>query len=267
VSKNDGASPGKIRIGTSGWMYKHWREVFYPAKLPVKNWLNYYFQFFDTVEVNNTFYHLLPEQTFAAWAQKAPADFLYAIKANRYLTHVKKLRDPEQPLARLFAGIRQLKNHAGPILYQLSPNWHCDPKRLEYFLRQLPRPWRHVLEFRHPSWCHKDIRSLLVKNKVSWCIHDMRDSGCPAWVTGPLVYIRFHGPASAQSEECPGCYSSSHLEDWAERIRVYARWGLDVFAYFNNDSQGFAVKNALKLKSLLGLHTHQRAEEPAGHWW
>ena len=254
----------KLHVGTSGYSYKEWKGNFYPEDLPAKEMLSYYSRRLPAVEINNTFYHLPKEETFAAWGKKAPPDFLYAIKASRYLTHIKRLKDPEEGLARFFAGVKRLKDHAGPILFQLPPHWHWDQERLRYFIRQLPSRWRHVFEFRHPSWCNEEVRSLLTKKKVSFCIHDLRDFSCPKWVTGPLVYVRFHG---ATAIKYAGCYDSSHLQEWAEHIREYQQSGLDVFAYFNNDNQGYAVKNAQELRTLLKLASPPGAEKPAEQWW
>src|SRR5919112_5310720 len=134
---------GRARVGCSGWQYKHWRGDFYPAGLPQARWFDHYADRFDTVEINNSFYRLPERATFAAWAERAPPDFVYAVKASRFLTHMKKLKDPEEPIERLFSRMRALGTHLGPVLYQLPPGWKLDHDRLEYFLQALPRGIRH----------------------------------------------------------------------------------------------------------------------------
>jgi hypothetical protein len=141
-----------IRIGCSGWQYQHWRGDFYPAELPQQQWLEYYAERFDTVEINNTFYRLPEAATFAAWGRRAPRGFLYAVKASRYLTHMKKLKDPGEPIARFFSRASRLRRSFGPVLYQLPPRWPMNLDRFRTFLRVLPRRRRHAVEFREPSW-------------------------------------------------------------------------------------------------------------------
>lgn len=239
----------RVRIGTSGWIYRHWRGNFYPPDLPVRSWFAYYARHFDTVEINNSFYRLPSEATFVAWRRQAPPHFLYAVKASRFLTHMKKLKDPEEPLRLLLGRARQLGPHLGPILYQLPPHWKCDIERLRPFLKVLPRGLTHVFEFRDASWFNEQVRAALTDAGVSFCIHDMRDCGCPTWVTGAAVYLRFHGPTEAAYA---GRYDLGHLRRWAGRIRRWQRAGHDVYVYFNNDDRGYAVMNACELRQLLG---------------
>jgi uncharacterized protein YecE (DUF72 family) len=236
------------RVGTSGWIYKHWRGIFYPSRLPVKQWFAHYATVFDTVEVNNSFYRLPSEEAFAAWAKQAPPGFLYAVKASRFLTHMKKLKEPEAPLALLLGRARRLGAHLGPILYQLPPHWGCDVARLRAFLPHLPPELSHVLEFRDPSWYTEPVRDALAEHGVCFCIHDLRGAHCPEWLTGPAVYVRFHGPTPSAYA---GGYPRPHLRRWAERIAGYLRAGRDVFAYFNNDDAGHAVANARELRELI----------------
>ena len=240
---------GRIRIGTSGWIYRHWRGVFYPRELPVKRWFAFYAEHFDTVEINNTFYRLPSESAFAAWRKQAPNDFLYAIKASRFLTHMKKLRDAQAPLANVLGRARRLGPRLGPILYQLPPRWHADAARLRQFIELLPANLNHVFEFRNPSWCNDEIRELLTAAGMSYCVHDMRGFECPRWLTGPVGYVRFHGPAEPKYS---GRYSESHLGAWAEQIQQWSADGHDVYVYFNNDAQGHAVTNARELLTLVG---------------
>jgi uncharacterized protein YecE (DUF72 family) len=237
-----------VRIGTSGWNYKHWRGVFYPPGLPVARWFDFYARYFDTVEINNTFYRLPPAETFDAWRTQAPPGFLYAVKASRFLTHMKKLKDPEEPVERLMTRACHLECTLGPILYQLPPHWGCDLSRLRDFLAVLPRGFTHVMEFRDPSWYTAAVRELLVETGTSFCIHDMRGSVSPPWVTGPAVYLRFHGPTELKYA---GYYGPELLRPWAGRVEEYACQGRSVYAYFNNDNEGYAVRDAMTLREMV----------------
>jgi uncharacterized protein YecE (DUF72 family) len=244
------AQRGEVRVGTSGWIYKHWRGVFYPKESSPRDWFRLYARAFDTVEINNSFYRLPSEDAFDAWRRQAPPGFVYALKASRYLTHMKKLKDPEPGLDLLLGRTRRLGAHLGPVLYQLPPHWRCNLDRLRDFLAGLPRDLRHVFEFRDPSWYTDAVRDLLAESGAGFCIHDMRGSEAPPWVTGPLVYVRFHGPAG---QKYAGRYDRDDLRRWAEPIAGLSESGRDVYAYFNNDNAGHAVANALELKELLHL--------------
>jgi uncharacterized protein YecE (DUF72 family) len=242
------AGRGRARIGCSGWEYKHWRGDFYPTELPRTRWFEHYAATFDTVEINNTFYRLPEERTFAAWAARAPARFLFAIKASRFLTHMKKLKDPEEPLDRLFTRMRPLERHLGPVLYQLPPGWKCDAVRLEHFLQALPKGVRHVLEFRDSSWYADGIMALLEQFGVALCLHDMRGSASERARVGPFVYVRFHGAAGNYG----GAYSEARLSGWADWLNAQRAAGADVYAYFNNDVGGHAPRDARTLRRLMG---------------
>ena len=235
------------RIGCSGWEYKHWKGEFYPSGMPRTAWFAFYASRFDTVEINNTFYRLPEVSTFAAWSARAPRGFLYAVKASRFLTHMKKLKDPEEPLDRLFTRMRPLRRHLGPVLYQLPPAWKLDRARLEHFLQELPAGVRHVLEFRDPSWYADDVLAMLERHDVALCLHDMRGSASGRERVGPFVYVRFHGPTGQYN----GGYSDERLEDWADWLRREQRAGRDVYAYFNNDVGGHAPRNAQTLRRLM----------------
>jgi uncharacterized protein YecE (DUF72 family) len=238
----------QVRIGTSGWIYRHWRGVVYPSRLRTKDWFGHYAALFGTVEINNSFYRLPSEEAFDAWAHQAPLGFLYAVKASRFLTHMKKLKDPEGPLALILGRARRLGAHLGPILYQLPPHWRCDVARLRSFLELLPPELCHVFEFRDPSWYTDAVRDALTEHGACFCIHDLRGADCPEWLTGPAVYLRFHGPTE---QAYAGGYPRAHLRRWAERIAGYVQAGRDVFAYFNNDDAGHAVADAQTLRSLV----------------
>jgi uncharacterized protein YecE (DUF72 family) len=248
-----------IRIGCSGWNYKHWRGPVYPPEMPVRSWFDHYASIFDTVEVNNTFYRLPEPETFAAWHQRAPANFLYAIKASRFLTHLKRLLDPEEPVIRLFEHARELGDRFGPILYQLPGSFHRDLPRLDHFLSLLPRTLgeaggipknlrlHHVIEFRHPSWYVDETYQVLDARSVTLCLHDMAGSTITEPDVGPIVYVRFHGPGGRYF----GRYENARLDRWATRLYERVKAGRDVFAYFNNDPEGMAVVNARELQSLM----------------
>ena len=234
-------------IGCSGWQYKHWRGEFYPADLPGTRWFEYYAQRFDTVEINNTFYRLPETATFARWAQRAPMRFLFAVKASRFLTHMKKLKDPEEPLSRLFERMQPLGLHLGPVLYQLPPGWKLDQGRLEHFLQALPRGPRHVMEFRDPSWYADNVSSLLERYGVARCLHDMKGSATGMERVGPFVYVRFHGASGTYS----GGYPPDRLQRWADWLLSQRRAGCAIYGYFNNDIGGHAPRDAVTLRGFM----------------
>jgi uncharacterized protein YecE (DUF72 family) len=234
----------EIRIGTSGWYYDHWSGRFYPADLPKSKWFEYYAQYFDTVEINNTFYHLPKEQTLQRWHTIAPKNFLYAVKANRYITHIKKLKDAAGPLERFLDIAGLLKSRLGPILYQLPPSLQKDLDLLEDFIKLLPKRKTAVFEFRHESWYSDDTYNLLDKTGVGFCIHDMPGKESPRIVTGGVIYVRFHGTTGRYS----GSYSKSQLQDWANWLKEQSKNVRSIYVYFNNDVQAHAIKNAKQLK-------------------
>ncbi len=237
--------PGRIFIGTSGWNYKHWRGVFYPRELPAKEWFDYYRKKFDTVEVNNTFYNLPASSVFKNWRKQAPPDFIYAVKANRYITHMKKLKEPGSALKNFFLRVNHLKDSLGPILYQLPPYWRCDAKRLEGFLKKLPKDKIHVFEFRNDSWFTQEIFEMLKAHKASFCIHDMPYVKCPEITIGKVAYLRLHGAAAIYQ----GGYSIKILKRWTSWISAQAK-SRDVYVYFNNDAEGHAPEDAVRLRQI-----------------
>ena len=243
-----------VRIGTSGWVYPHWRGLFYPEGLPQKRWLAHYASVFDTVEINNTFYRLPAADTFIAWRRQAPRGFVYAVKASRFLTHQKKLRDPEESLRLFFERARHLGESLGPILYQLPPRWRADPQRFHGFLSRLPARYTHVVEFRDQSWFVEEIFALMERFGVAHCIHDFPALTVPLRATAAPVYLRFHGDVGYS-----GDYAPKALEAWARRIERWRADGLPVFAYFNNDAGGYAVENARTLRDLLGVSSRGTA--------
>jgi uncharacterized protein YecE (DUF72 family) len=238
-----------IRIGCSGWQYQHWRGEFYPAELPQSRWFAHYALSFDTVEINNSFYRLPEAGTFAKWRDQASRRFLYAIKASRFLTHMKKLKDPEEPIARFFDRAKHLGSHLGPVLYQLPPRWPVDLPRFEHFLAALPRGVQHTVEFRETSWYDERVYELLRHYKVAMCLHDMEGSASERMVVGPFVYVRFH----KGTKKYGGRYSDARLDDWAEWLSERATEGLDVFAYFNNDTGGHAPRDAVRFRQRMQM--------------
>jgi uncharacterized protein YecE (DUF72 family) len=257
------------RVGCSGWNYKSWRGRFYPETLPARSWLAHYASVFDTVEVNNSFYRLPEETTFAAWRQGTPRGFLMAVKASRYLTHLKRLRDPVEPLQRLFERAAALGPRLGPVLYQLPASFTRDHDRLALFLTALPRrlrtrgsrggtierPLTHVMEFRHPSWYVPETFDLLGRERVSLCLHDKEGSAISGPAVGPTVYVRFHGTSGRYH----GSYDEPTLRRWASRFDGWARERRPVFAYFNNDPEAVAVANAGTLRRLLRQDAERRS--------
>jgi len=236
----------KLYIGTSGWNYNHWRSVFYPEELPQSKWLEHYCHTFDTVEVNNSFYRLPEKKTFEAWREQTPEGFTFSIKASRYLTHIKRLRDPEEPLQRLMDRAIGLSDKLSIVLYQFPTNWKLDLERLEHFLRMLPTSPRSAFEFRDASWQSEKVWSLLSKYKVAYCVMDSPGLPLHPRTTCDYSYIRMH----SGGEDTEGDYTSEHLREWAGRVSDMLTRG-DVYVYFNNDNKGFAVRNALDLRGLL----------------
>jgi uncharacterized protein YecE (DUF72 family) len=226
--------------------------MIYPQGLSQRQWLQHYSSLFDTVEINNSFYRLPGAGSFESWRDQVPPGFVYAVKASRFLTHMKKLKDPEDSLALLFERIVHLGSTLGPILYQLPPHWRVDRARLERFLRALPQQYRHVMEFRDASWIEEEVFRLLQEHQVAHCIHDLGTFEVPNRVTAPFSYVRFHGGRSRG-----GNYPGDVLESWARQIEEWMVQGLSVYAYFNNDVGGHAVRNARTLIARLDNKIHQ----------
>jgi uncharacterized protein YecE (DUF72 family) len=237
----------EIRIGTSGWHYDHWVGRFYPEGLRKEQWLEYYAQHFDTVEINNTFYHLPRAQTMVNWHDRVPAHFLFAVKASRYITHVKKLHDTVEEVQRFFELADLLKRRLGPVLYQLPPSLHKNLERLDEFILSLPKRNHAVFEFRHRSWCDEETFDLLRRRGVALCVHDLGESAPPRLVTGEMAYVRFHGTDSRYA----GNYPDHLLHDWAGWLKSIAGNVRAVYAYFNNDISGHALNNARTLKQIM----------------
>ncbi|MDP8993762.1 MAG: DUF72 domain-containing protein [Pseudomonadota bacterium] len=241
------AQRGEIRIGCSGWNYKHWRERFYPKGLPVARWFGFYAEHFDTVEINNSFYMLPKAATFDKWREQAPPGFRYAVKANRFLTQAKKLKDCGEPLERMMPLFRRLRGTLGPVLYQLPPRFRINLERLERFLELVPKDVVNVFEFREKSWYSAETFALLERHGASFCVHDMPGSASERVSVGPVAYLRFHGGEGKYW----GRYSDEGLLSWTDWIVAEARGGRDVWCYFNNDIEAHAIHDALTLKAMV----------------
>jgi len=237
----------RCHVGTSGWVYPHWKGVFYPEDLPQSRWFEYYARHFETVEINNTFYRLPRESTFDRWRDQAPERFTYAVKASRYITHLKHLRECAEPVERFLGRARRLGDRLGPVLYQLPPHWGADPGRLAEFAALLPQDLIQVFEFRNGRWFIEPVREILERHSLSFCIFSLPGAECPLWVTGQVVYIRFHGADRVYG----GRYSHEQLKVWAQRIQDFLIQGHDVYVYFNNDAFGYALENARELKEMV----------------
>jgi uncharacterized protein YecE (DUF72 family) len=239
--------PASIRIGCSGWQYRDWRGRFYPTGLPAGRWLEYYAEHFDTVELNASFYRLQAATTFRSWSRRLPAGFVMAVKASRYLTHTKRLREPAEPLARLWSRAEALGSHLGPVLYQLPPRWKFDGDRLRGFLEALPDGRPQAIEFRDRAWNTPEAYELLVQAGVALCLHDMPGSNPDPRPVGPFVYVRFHGAGQRYG----GRYDDDTLRAWADRLAAWREAGLTSWVYFNNDIGGEAPRDATRLRELL----------------
>jgi uncharacterized protein YecE (DUF72 family) len=242
---------GTIRVGCSGWTYRHWRGPFYPDKLAAKRWFAYYAETFGTVELNTSFYHLPTPQTFGKWRDQAPPGFRYAVKAPRFITHMKKLKDCAEPVGEFIGRARNLGETLGPLLYQLPPRWAFNRERLETFLDHLPHDLQHVLEFRERSWMSAEILAMLDDRGIGFCTHDMPGLVTERWSAGPLAYVRFHGTEGKYW----GRYSDEALTGWADWIGNEAKAGRDVWCFFNNDIHAHAIDDALTLRAMIAQAT------------
>lgn len=238
---------GALYIGTSGWSYRDWAGAFYPSGLPQRSWLPYYAQHFSTVELNSPFYRLPPRKTFAGWRDKVPPGFLFAVKASRFITHVKRLEDAAEPLGRLFEAVEGLGEKRGPILFQLPPKMKVDVERLAAFLAGLPKGWRTTFEFRHASWFRDEVYALLKQADAALCIASTPRYPLEVRATASYAYARLHGSKRLYASK----YTEEELREWAESFAGFLRDGLDVYVYFDNDCRAYAVDNAQRLGDLL----------------
>lgn len=242
----------RIHVGTSGWHYAHWLGPFYPEGLRSGEMLRFYCQRLRTVEINSSFYHLPRQGTFRAWQQATPRDFTFAVKASRYITHMKKLKDPEPALEKFLLHAGELGNKLGPILFQLPPYWRRDAARLEEFLHALPKQRRFAFEFRDPSWFHEEVYSLLRQHTAAFCVFDLAGQQSPALLTADFAYLRLHGPSEFKYA---GRYSRAQLRSWLRCAESWLAEGAqEVFVYFDNDEAGYAALNAQELQQMAHAH-------------
>jgi uncharacterized protein YecE (DUF72 family) len=253
-----------VFVGTSGWQYRHWRGVFYPEGLAQNRWLGYYSERFASVEVNNTFYHLPEASVFAHWAERTPGDFVVAAKMSRYLTHVKRLHDPAEPVARFLERARALGSKLGPVLVQLPPTLESDPAALRDVLGRLSSSVRVAVEFRHGSWENDETHQILADHGAAWCLTDAGGGQGPFRRTCDWTYLRFHFGTAWPNP----CYDEGHLAWWADRLA--AEWGPEahIYVYFNNDGRGCAPRDAVTFARLCrdrGLHPTRVADPSETH--
>lgn len=234
-------------IGTSGWSYAHWKGPFYPADIHEDEMLDFYCRHFQSVEINNSFYHLPHKTTLGHWRDNTPNGFLFSVKASRYITHMKKLNDPRQSVEALFDRISVLGNKLGPILFQLPPKWHNNHERLADFLDALSKEFRYVFEFRDQSWLNEENYALLTRHNAALCIYELNGFLSPRQVTADFVYVRLHGPAGPYQGE----YDNQTLAGWAGAFSTWSAQGKSIYCYFDNDEAGYAANNAKSIQSML----------------
>jgi uncharacterized protein YecE (DUF72 family) len=236
-----------LYIGTSGWSYDHWKGPFYPEELASQDMLGYYAQRLRSVEINTSFYRLPERATFEHWRHAVPDGFVFSAKASRYITHMKKLKDPKASVRRFFTRAGALGRALGPILFQLPPRWSFDERRLADFLDQLPAKHRYAFEFRDPTWLNDRAFALLGQHNAAVCIYDLAGFRSPLEITTDFIYLRLHGPKTGYG----GRYDTRALARWAKRISIWSQDSRTVYCYFNNDECGYAVDNALRLQAML----------------
>ena len=238
---------GAIHVGTSGWHYRHWVGPFYPSGTPASSYLSFYTNHLAAAEINGSFYRMPSEKTLAAWRDAVPRGFRFAAKASRFITHAKKLSLPLAQYDRFFDGIGTLGKTLGPILFQLPPRWRVNRERLQAFLEVLPKRHRYTFEFREPGWLNPDVYQLLAKHRAALCLYHIAGFESPIETTADFVYIRLHGPGAKYQ----GTYSGAALRKWARRIEAWSAEGKTVWCFFDNDQNGYAAKDALRLQAML----------------
>ena len=236
-----------VHIGTSGWHYKHWIATFYPPDVRPTQMLRWYAERFDTVEINNSFYRLPAATALESWCRETPAEFCFAVKASRYITHNRKLNDPESAKEKFISLVEKLGRRLGPILFQLPPGWKANVDRLDQFLAALPRTHRYAFEFRNPTWNVAAVYEALRRHNAAYCMYELAGFQSPIEITADFTYMRLHGPGNKYQ----GDYSRQILRNWAKRIEAWRKKLRHVFVYFDNDQAGFAAKNALELKKMI----------------
>lgn len=240
---NEPNKKGDWFIGTSGWQYKHWKKLFYPEELKTSSWLNFYCRNFDIVELNSSFYHQPSKDVFAGWAAAVPPQFVFAVKAPSFFTHLKKLSDPGSQLKAFIESAGALGPHLGPILFQLPPRWHLNIERFETFVDKLPDGLKVTVEFRDPTWHRPELFDLLEKKNIAFCIYELGGYQSPVISTASFIYIRLHGPG----QKYEGSYPDYRIRNWAIQVKNWTELGKDVYVFFDNDQFAYAPHNALDL--------------------
>ncbi|HUQ67496.1 MAG TPA: DUF72 domain-containing protein [Flavitalea sp.] len=236
-----------IHIGTSGWHYKHWKGTFYPDGIKESQQFEAYMKYFSTVELNNSFYMLPAAQTFENWRNATPKNFVFAVKSSRFFTHMKKLIVDKSSISKFFTNASRLEEKLGVVLFQLPPRWQVNSERLETFIAALPKGNRYTFEFREHSWYNEEVYAILRNNNCAFCIYELEYHLSPMEVTADFVYVRLHGPGNKYQ----GSYSETILKEWAVRCKDWQKKGKDVFIYFDNDQEGYAAFNAVRLNELV----------------
>jgi len=234
-------------IGTSGWHYNHWKGCFYGADIKPEAMLGSYVQHFDTVEINNSFYRLPSKEAVKKWVTQTPSQFIFSVKASRYITHNRKLKEPKEILVRFLDMTKGFGKKLGPILFQLPPAWKVNEQRLKEFLIALPKRRRYVFELRNPTWHTRRVLQILEQAGAAFCIFELNGYRTASHLTSDFVYVRLHGPGKAYQ----GNYPKSVLANWARQVEAWAKDENDVFFYFDNDQGGYAAKNATTLQKLV----------------
>ena len=248
-----------VYIGTSGWSYKSWEKTFYPADLPKNRYFEFYTSQFPTVEINATFYRLPTLRMVRGWRDKAPPGFVFALKGSRFITHMKRLNNLGGGIREYFSRVHALEQKTGVVLWQLPPNMKNDPPRLDRFLKRLPRGYCHAVEFRHPSWLHREVFEILRRHDAAHVSVSSLAMPMDLTVTANTVYIRFHGLESGAAHD----YTRRELQPWADHIRAQAANGRTVYAYFNNDANVRAPANARSLIRQVGAEAFEPFAEAA----
>ncbi|MBA2709364.1 MAG: DUF72 domain-containing protein [Tatlockia sp.] len=237
-----------FNIGTSGWSYAGWLGNFYPEKIKSNLILPFYSGILESVELNNSFYQIPKEKNVKNWVEITPENFIFSCKANRYITHFKKLEDTTESVERLLNVFKHFENKLGPVLFQFPPSWSVDLPRLKHFIEQLPKNYLYTFEFRHKSWFCDDLYELLQKHQMSLCFYDHKTYRSPEMVTGSFIYVRMHGPLE---EAYKGAYEGSTLEEYAKKFIDWREKGKAIYCYFDNDEKANAPQDAQRLKAIL----------------
>lgn len=245
-----------IRVGTSGWHYKHWVGRYYPEKIKPGAMLPHYLRDFDTVELNNTFYQLPKEESFDTWRDCVPDDFLFAVKGSRFITHMIKLKDAARGLSNFMPRAERLGGKLGPILWQLPPGWKVNVERLEEFLEALPRNHQYAFELRNETWMTDRVLEVLQRYNAAFCIYELAGYHSPIELTADWTYIRLHGPTAFKYQ---GSYSDAQMDAWAKRLVGWRKSLRSIYVYFDNDDSAYAVDNALTLKRMIAKRMKRAA--------